>query len=162
VPERSKGVDSSSTVFALVGSNPTADNMYSVSRSPVVVRCLAACLPLDWFIHFLYLPPPFIYSPTLSTASLDLQPPMTHGKNGFILYSLHFQLRRHLVPTPHSFLAPWTIRQTCTHEKPGYGAYLLLRTRSASSSRVLLDQPRTHESSLGCTSFAPRSQRRLI
>jgi hypothetical protein len=26
VPERSKGVDSSSTVFALVGSNPTADN----------------------------------------------------------------------------------------------------------------------------------------
>lgn len=25
VPERSKGVDSSSTVFALVGSNPTAD-----------------------------------------------------------------------------------------------------------------------------------------
>ena len=26
VPERSKGVDSSSTVFALVGSNPTADS----------------------------------------------------------------------------------------------------------------------------------------
>ncbi len=27
VPERSKGVDSSSTVFALVGSNPTADTV---------------------------------------------------------------------------------------------------------------------------------------
>ena len=27
VPERSKGVDSSSTVFALVGSNPTADSL---------------------------------------------------------------------------------------------------------------------------------------
>ena len=27
VPERSKGVDSSSTVFALVGSNPTADRL---------------------------------------------------------------------------------------------------------------------------------------
>ena len=29
VPERSKGVDSSSTVFALVGSNPTADTIDS-------------------------------------------------------------------------------------------------------------------------------------
>ena len=29
VPERSKGVDSSSTVFALVGSNPTADTSRS-------------------------------------------------------------------------------------------------------------------------------------
>lgn len=28
VPERSKGVDSSSTVFALVGSNPTADTTF--------------------------------------------------------------------------------------------------------------------------------------
>ena len=28
LPERSKGVDSSSTVFALVGSSPTADNTF--------------------------------------------------------------------------------------------------------------------------------------
>lgn len=33
VPERSKGVDSSSTVFALVGSNPTADTIYSFYTS---------------------------------------------------------------------------------------------------------------------------------
>ncbi len=32
VPERSKGVDSSSTVFALVGSNPTADIFYASFR----------------------------------------------------------------------------------------------------------------------------------
>ena len=30
VPERSKGVDSSSTVFALVGSNPTADTTFCI------------------------------------------------------------------------------------------------------------------------------------
>ena len=32
VPERSKGVDSSSTVFALVGSNPTADTISSFTH----------------------------------------------------------------------------------------------------------------------------------
>ena len=32
VPERSKGVDSSSTVFALVGSNPTADIPFCIFR----------------------------------------------------------------------------------------------------------------------------------
>jgi len=41
VPERSKGVDSSSTVFALVGSNPTADNLCLLSRLPRLLR-------LDW------------------------------------------------------------------------------------------------------------------
>lgn len=40
VPERSKGVDSSSTVFALVGSNPTADisfSFFSTSSIPTAV-----------------------------------------------------------------------------------------------------------------------------
>ncbi|KAL3667194.1 hypothetical protein V7S43_007429, partial [Phytophthora oleae] len=55
VPERSKGVDSSSTVFALVGSNPTADIIYSVSWSLLVVRGLVACVALGWkFTPFMY------------------------------------------------------------------------------------------------------------
>ncbi len=41
MPERSKGVDSSSTVFALVGSNPTAD-----IRTPFRVASLATALVL--------------------------------------------------------------------------------------------------------------------
>lgn len=45
VPERSKGVDSSSTVFALVGSNPTADTI------------------LAFYSTFLY---PFFHHQTLS------------------------------------------------------------------------------------------------
>ena len=34
MPERSKGVDSSSTVFALVGSNPTADSLLHFLELP--------------------------------------------------------------------------------------------------------------------------------
>ena len=48
VPERSKGVDSSSTVFALVGSNPTADNLHHFVQQPCFVICsLAFCLRID-------------------------------------------------------------------------------------------------------------------
>lgn len=45
VPERSKGVDSSSTVFALVGSNPTADMRARLSGDAglVPVWRLLAC-----------------------------------------------------------------------------------------------------------------------
>ena len=43
VPERSKGVDSSSTVFALVGSNPTADMLAPLTGTSVsFARCLLA------------------------------------------------------------------------------------------------------------------------
>lgn len=41
VPERSKGVDSSSTVFALVGSNPTADIVLDF----LVLMCYASAMP---------------------------------------------------------------------------------------------------------------------
>lgn len=41
VPERSKGVDSSSTVFALVGSNPTAD----IALDFQVLMCYASAMP---------------------------------------------------------------------------------------------------------------------
>lgn len=41
VPERSKGVDSSSTVFALVGSNPTAD----IALDFQVFMCYASAMP---------------------------------------------------------------------------------------------------------------------
>ena len=48
VPERSEGVDSSSTVFALVGSNPTADNLHHFVQQPCFVICsLAFCLRID-------------------------------------------------------------------------------------------------------------------
>ena len=40
VPERSKGVDSSSTVFALVGSNPTADSLLRLLKVP---RIMLSC-----------------------------------------------------------------------------------------------------------------------
>ena len=43
VPERSKGVDSSSTVFALVGSNPTADTPFSASFCCCVFVFLSLC-----------------------------------------------------------------------------------------------------------------------
>ena len=50
VPERSKGVDSSSTVFALVGSNPTTDTLLFArpmadTRFRLVV--VYACWPLS-------------------------------------------------------------------------------------------------------------------
>ena len=44
VPERSKGVDSSSTVFALVGSNPTADISFSSSLLHRAARSLCPSL----------------------------------------------------------------------------------------------------------------------
>ena len=44
VPERSKGVDSSSTVFALVGSNPTADISFSSSLLHRAARSLCSSL----------------------------------------------------------------------------------------------------------------------
>ena len=55
VPERSKGVDSSSTVFALVGSNPTADTSrpFGVVLRVITKRgskVMKAVMPIDAFM----------------------------------------------------------------------------------------------------------------
>ena len=50
VPERSKGVDSSSTVFALVGSNPTADTPTPVAD--LSARRLLVALARAFFTFF--------------------------------------------------------------------------------------------------------------
>lgn len=111
VPERSKGVDSSSTVFALVGSNPTADNVYSVSWSPpLVVRSLPCCVHVC--VHACVRAFGLFGLYTSFMYRLPLSPP-SYGAFETRLYSpfLTICLRRHLVPTHTPFLAPWTISQ---------------------------------------------------
>ena len=90
VPERSKGVDSSSTVFALVGSNPTADIIFCLHTSH---------LPSVSYPHLTF------YHPTLLLSFSYPEYPqssLSHSPNFTTTSTTTLSIATSLLPCPHS------------------------------------------------------------